>query len=61
MIFVNIKKEGNLDRALKKLKWKFDKTGVVKELRKRQSFIKKSDEKREKMRKAVYKESLKPK
>jgi small subunit ribosomal protein S21 len=57
MIIVDIKKEGGLDRALKKFKWKFDKTGVVKELRERQSFTKKCIKIREKIKKAAYKES----
>jgi small subunit ribosomal protein S21 len=57
MIIVDIKKEGGLDRALKKFKWKFDKTGVVKELRGRQSFTKKCIKIREKIKKAAYKES----
>jgi small subunit ribosomal protein S21 len=59
MIIVDIKKEGGLDRALKKFKWKFDKTGVVKELRERQSFTKKCIKIREKIKKAAYKESKK--
>lgn len=57
MIKVDIKKEGGIDRALKKFKWKFDKTGVVKELRERQSFTKECIKKREQIKKAAYKES----
>lgn len=57
MIIVDIKKEGGLDRALKKFKWKFDKTGVVKELREKQAFTKECVKRREEIKKAVYKES----
>lgn len=57
MIIVDIKKEGGLDRALKKFKWRFDKTGVVKELRNRQVFTKESVKRREEIKKAAYKES----
>ena len=42
MIVVPIKEGENLERALKKLKRKFDKTGVVKEMRRRQQFTKPS-------------------
>lgn len=61
MIFIDVKKEGGLDRALKKFKWKFDKTGVVKELRERQVFTKKCIKRREQIKKAAYKESKRPK
>jgi small subunit ribosomal protein S21 len=39
MIHVSVKENESLDRALKKFKKKFEKTGVVKELRGRQAFI----------------------
>lgn len=54
MIYLKISEEGSLDKALKKLKRKFDKTGTMKELRKRREFKKKSVEKREKLIKAKY-------
>jgi len=37
MIIVPVKEGESIDRALKKLKRKFEKTGVVKELRERQN------------------------
>ena len=43
MIIVPVKEGENIERALKKFKRKFEKTGVVKELRVRQAF-KKPDE-----------------
>lgn len=54
MIIVPIKEGENIDRALKKLKRKFEKTGVVKELRERQKFTKPSIIKREQRLKAIY-------
>jgi len=58
MIIVPIKEGENIDRALKKFKRKFEKTGVVKELRRRQAFIKPSITKREGIIKAVYKQQM---
>ena len=57
MIIIDVRKEGGLDRALKKFKWKFDKTGVVKELREKQAFTKECVKRREEIKKAAYKES----
>jgi len=58
MIIVPIKEGENIDRALKKFKRKFEKTGVVKELRARQAFKKPSIARREVVIKAVYKQFL---
>lgn len=58
MIIVPIKEGENIDRALKKFKRKFEKTGVVKELRNRQAFTKDSIVRREQVIKAVYKQKL---
>jgi small subunit ribosomal protein S21 len=54
MIIVPIKEGENIERALKKFKRKFEKTGVVKELRSRQAFQKPSMRKREIIKKAIY-------
>ena len=54
MIIVPVKDGENIERALKKFKRKFDKTGVVKELRARQQYNKPSVLKRLKMEHAVY-------
>jgi small subunit ribosomal protein S21 len=54
MIVVSVKEGETIDRALKKLKRKFEKTGVVRELRARQKFTKPSVIKRDQMLKAVY-------
>ena len=54
MIVIPIKEGENIERALKKFKRKFEKTGVIKELRSRQAFLKPSVIKREIKKKAVY-------
>jgi small subunit ribosomal protein S21 len=54
MIIVPIKEGENIERSLKKLKRKFEKTGVVKELRARQRFTKPSVVNRDRKLKAVY-------
>ena len=53
MIIVQVKEGENIERALKKFKRKFEKTGIVKELRSRQAFQKPSVTNRKKMMKAV--------
>jgi len=58
MIIVPIKEGENIERALKKFKRKFEKTGVVKELRSRQAFQKPSMRKREVVKRAVYVQAL---
>jgi len=58
MIVVPLKEGENIERALKKFKRKFEKTGVVKELRKRQAFIKPSVEKRKNKDHAIYVQKL---
>jgi len=54
MIVVSVKEGETIDRALKKLKRKFEKTGVVRELRTRQKFSKPSVIKRDQKLKAIY-------
>ena len=58
MIIVPVKDGENIERALKKFKRKFEKTGVVKELRARQQFDKPYVKKRLKMEHAVYVQQL---
>lgn len=58
MIFVNVKESESLDKALKKFKKKFEKTGVVKELRARQAFEKPCVSRRTQMIRARYKQYL---
>ena len=58
MIIVQVKEGDNIEKALKKFKRKFEKTGIVKELRSRQAFEKPSVANRKKMMKAVYVQKL---
>ena len=58
MIIVPVKDGENIERALKKFKRKFEKTGVVKELRARQQFDKPSVLKRLTMEHAIYVHNL---
>jgi len=58
MIIVPVKEGENIDRALKKLKRKFEKTGILRELRERQKFTKPSVIKREQRIKAIYIQQL---
>lgn len=58
MIIIDLKKEKNLESALKKLKNKFDKQGTKKELLQRKEFVKPSVEKRGEKLKAKYVQKL---
>ena len=58
MIIVPVKDGENIERALKKFKRKYEKTGVVKELRKRQQYNKPSVLKRLEMQHAIYVQKL---
>ena len=61
MIVIPIKEGENIERALKKFKRKFEKTGVVKELRERQAFTKPSIKNRELRKKAIYVQQMQQK
>ena len=58
MIIVPVKEGENIERALKKYKRKFEKTGVIKELRERQKYTKPSIKNREARLKAIYIQQL---
>ena len=58
MLIIPIKDGENIDRALKRYKRKFDKTGTVRQLRARQAFIKPSVVNRAKIQKASYIQGL---
>jgi len=53
MIIIDVKKEG-LDKSIKILKRKFEKSKILKELRDRKEFKKKSLRKRAAISKAIY-------
>ena len=58
MIIMPVKEGENIERALKKFKRKYERTGVLKELRARQYFAKPSVTKRIQMQHAVYVNNL---
>ena len=58
MIVVPVKEGENIEKALKNFKRKFEKTGVVKELRARQQFDKPSVLNRLKRERAIYVQKL---
>ena len=58
MLIIPIKDGENIDRALKRYKRKFDRTGTKKSLRERRYFAKPSNENRAKMKKAQYIQGL---
>ncbi len=59
MFIVQLKEGENIERALKKFKRKYERTGVVKELRRRQAYIKPSVARRKQKQRAVYVQQLK--
>ncbi len=58
MLIIPIKEGENIERALKKFKRKFEKTGVIKELRGRKAYKKPSVKRREEKIHAVYVQQL---
>jgi small subunit ribosomal protein S21 len=56
MIIVNVKENESIDKALKRFKKKFEKTGVLKELRSRTSYEKRSVRRRNQIIRAAYRE-----
>ena len=54
MIITTVKEGENIERALKKFKRKYERTGVLKELRRRQFFNKPSMVKRANKMRAIY-------
>lgn len=58
MIIIPVKEGENIDRALKRFKRKFEKTGIMKEIRSRQQFVKKCESHRQMMIKAAYVQKL---
>ncbi|MFM2428172.1 MAG: hypothetical protein RL012_56 [Bacteroidota bacterium] len=60
-IVVHVKDKETIDRALKRFKKKFEKVGVLKNLRKRMFYKKPSIEQREERLKAIYKQEMQTK
>lgn len=59
MLIIPLKEGENIERALKKYKKKFERTGMLKELRSRQHFTKPSVVNRQMKLKAAYIEQIK--
>lgn len=58
MLIVEVKDGEAIDKVLKKYKRKFERAGILKELRRRKAFTKPSIERRTEVLKAVYKEDM---
>ncbi len=56
MLIINPKESDSIDRALKKYKKKFEKAGVLREIRNRKHFLKPSVRRRAEKLKAIYKQ-----
>ncbi|MBS1951549.1 MAG: SSU ribosomal protein S21p [Cytophagales bacterium] len=56
MLIINIKENESIDKALKRFKKKFEKTGVLKELRARTSYTKPSVKRRDEIIHAAYRQ-----
>ncbi|RYM32399.1 MULTISPECIES: 30S ribosomal protein S21 [Brumimicrobium] len=61
MLVVPVKEGENIERALKKYKKKFEKTGRMREIRRRKEFVKPSILGRQARIKAAYKQRLQSK
>ncbi len=58
MLIIPIKEGENIDRALKRFKRKFDRTGTMRQLRSRKQFTKPSVKRRAQIQKAQYVQGL---
>ena len=58
MLIIPIKEGENIDRALKRFKRKFDRTGIKRSLQTRKQFTKPSVKRRAEIQKAQYIQSL---
>ena len=59
MLIIPVKDGENIDRAIKRFKRKFDKTGAMRQLRSRKQFVKPSVRNRDKIKNAQYIQRLK--
>lgn len=58
MIVVNVKENESIDKALKRFKKKFERTGVLRELRSRMHYEKPSVSRRNEKLKAAYRQKF---
>ena len=61
MLIIPIKEGENIDRALKRFRRKFDKTGTKRSLQTRKQFVKPSVKRRAQIQKAQYIQNLRDK
>jgi small subunit ribosomal protein S21 len=61
MLVITIKENESIDKALKRFKKKFERTGVLRELRRRSAFMKPSVARRNQVIRAVYKQQMQEK
>ena len=59
MLVIDARESESIDRALKKFKKKFEKAGLLRELRERQTFTKKSVKRRSQILRAAYTQQMK--
>ncbi|WP_340076759.1 30S ribosomal protein S21 [Leptobacterium sp. I13] len=59
MLIIHVKEGENIDKALKRYKRKFDRTGTMRQLRSRQQYTKPSVRRRAEIQKAQYIQNLK--
>jgi small subunit ribosomal protein S21 len=58
MLIIDVKDNESIDKALKKYKKKYEKSQILKQLRARKHFTKKSVERRSEILKAAYKQQV---
>ncbi len=58
MLIIDTRESESLDKALKKYKKKFEKAGILKQLKSRQAFTKPSVKRRGEILKAVYRDEV---
>jgi len=58
MLLITVKENESIDKALKRFKKKFERTGVLRELRRRSAFMKPSVARRNEIIRAVYKQQM---
>ncbi len=61
MLLITVKENESIDKALKRFKKKFERTGVLRELRRRSAFTKPSVARRNEVIRAVYKQQMQEK
>lgn len=54
MLIIKVDEKEGIERALKKLKIRFEKAKILKELKKRKEYTKPSVKRREEIKKAIY-------